>query len=113
MKGHRLETKQQQKPTKTTIAEKLNEPKEEVVLLFYPAPIVAKGLLLLVAYPLLYELRVYYFSTRRGAHVINSSGTMVIGVLYYVDSYLDSGTQWFDLKDVMKYEMSYISNVYI
>ena len=107
------ESKQQQKPTKATIAEKLNEADEEVIVLSYPWPIAAKGLLLLVVYSLLYNLRVYYFSTRMHIHVISPFGRVVIGVLHHVDSYINSKTQWFDLKDTMKYGMSYIWGVYI
>ena len=97
----------QQKPIETTIAERLNENNKEVVLISSTVPIAVKGLFLLMGYSYLHNLCVYYFSTREHAQIINPSGKVVIGVLHHVDSYLNSEAQWFDLKDVMKYEVSY------
>ncbi|KAI7850804.1 hypothetical protein BDC45DRAFT_538764 [Circinella umbellata] len=94
----------QQKPIETTIVERLNENNKEVVLISSTVPIVVKGLFLLMGYSYLHNLCVYYFSTRKHAQIINPSGKVVIGVLHHVDSYLNSEAQWFDLKDVMKYE---------
>ncbi|KAI7856211.1 hypothetical protein BDC45DRAFT_534089 [Circinella umbellata] len=87
----------------TTIATKLNSKFKDVVIITNSATVVASGLMLLVGFAYLYDLRVFYFSTRKHAQIINPKGTTPVAILHHVDSYLGSKTKWFDLKNVPNY----------
>ncbi|KAI8141109.1 hypothetical protein BJV82DRAFT_620861 [Fennellomyces sp. T-0311] len=50
------------------------------------------------------DLRVFYFSTRKHAQVINPIGKTTVSVLQHTDSYLGEKTKWSQLCDLSEYK---------
>lgn len=74
-------------------------------------PIPAKGLLRLVAIASLYDLKIYYFSTRKSAQIVHPTGRRTVAILHHIDSFLGDIPQWFELKDMDQYQE--VSIIYV
>ncbi|KAI9278579.1 hypothetical protein BDA99DRAFT_492530 [Phascolomyces articulosus] len=66
--------------------------------------LILKGFDLLVALAYVNDIKVYYFSTRRHAQVINTNGKRTVAILHHIDSFLNQDPIWFELEDMIQYK---------
>ncbi|KAI8142323.1 hypothetical protein BJV82DRAFT_616331 [Fennellomyces sp. T-0311] len=89
----------------TALTRLLSGDSDHTIFLRTAPPTKAKGLMLLIAIAHQNDLRVFYFSTRKHAQVINPIGKTTVSVLQHTDSYLGEKTKWFQLCDLLEYKV--------
>ncbi|KAI8147509.1 hypothetical protein BJV82DRAFT_595768 [Fennellomyces sp. T-0311] len=89
----------------TALTRLLSGDSDHTIFLRTAPPTKAKGLMLLIAIAHQKDLRVFYFSTRKHAQVINPIGKTTVSVLQHTDSYLGEKTKWFQLCDLPEYKV--------
>ncbi|KAI8143222.1 hypothetical protein BJV82DRAFT_611848 [Fennellomyces sp. T-0311] len=89
----------------TALTRLLSGDSDHAIFLRTAPPTKAKGLMLLIAIAHKKDLRVFYFSTRKHAQVINPIGKTTVSVLQHTDSYLGEKTKWFQLCDLPEYKV--------
>ncbi|KAI8145567.1 hypothetical protein BJV82DRAFT_604231, partial [Fennellomyces sp. T-0311] len=88
----------------TALTRLLSGDSDHTIFLRTAPPTKAKGLMFLIAIAHQKDLRVFYFSTRKHAQLINPIGKTTVNVLQHTDSYLGEKTKRFQLCDLPEYK---------